>query len=151
MSSNLKAPKDLLAGLIFVVFGGATFLMARRYDVGTATDMGPGYFPAAIGLVLVAIGAMAIVRGVVAKVADPITPHRLEPLVLVFAAIMAFSLLIERAGLFIASVALIGIICLRRLRTNPLEVLAIYVVLTGFCAIVFVEWFDMQLPLFPGQ
>lgn len=151
MQLPTKAPKDLLAGAIFVLFGGATFLMAQSYTIGTAVDMGPGYFPAAIGLVLVVLGALAILRGVLAKVADPITPHRLEPLFLIFAAIMAFAFLIERAGLFIAAAALIGISCFRRLRTNPLEILAIYIILTGFCALVFVQWFEMQLPLIWGQ
>jgi hypothetical protein len=151
MQLPTNAPKDLLAGAIFVAFGSATFWMAHSYEIGTAVEMGPGYFPAAIGAVLVVIGILAIVRGVLSKVPDPITPHRIEPLVLIFCAIMAFAFLIERAGLVIAAAALIGISCFRRIRTNPLEILAIYVALTGFCAVVFVQWFDMQLPLFWWQ
>jgi Tripartite tricarboxylate transporter TctB family len=148
MLGRVNAPKDILAGLIFVAFGLGTFALARGYEIGTAVKMGPGYFPAAMGLVLAVIGLAAIVRGILSKAPDPITPHRLEPLALIFAGILAFSFLIERAGLVIAAAALIGIACLRRLRTNPLEVLIIYLVLTGFSALVFVEWFDMRLPLF---
>ena len=138
----------MLAGLIFIAFGVGTFVLAHDYEIGTAVEMGPGYFPAAIGLVLAAIGVAAIARGLSRKTPDPITPHRIEPLLLVFAGILAFSFLIERAGLLVASAALIGIACFRRLLSNPLEVLIIYVVLTGFSALVFVIWFDMQLPLF---
>jgi hypothetical protein len=144
----MKAPKDIFAGLIFVAFGLTTFVLAHKYEIGTAVDMGPGYFPAAIGIVLAVIGIAAIIRGITQKIADPITPHRLEPLILIFAGILAFSFLIERAGLFVASAVLIGLACFRRLRSHPIEVFVVYSVLTGFSALVFVKWFDMQLPLF---
>lgn len=143
-----NAPKDLFAGLIFIAFGAGAFIHAHDYAVGSAVQMGPGYFPAAIGLVLVAIGVAAVVRGLTSKIADPITPHRLEPLLLIFAGILAFSLLIERAGLFVAAAALIGLACFRRIRTNPVEMLVVYVALTGFSALVFVVLLGAQLPLF---
>ena len=148
MHVRVNAPKDILAGLIFIAFGVGTCVLAREYEIGTAVQMGPGYFPAAIGLVLAAIGIAAIARGVSRKTADPVIPHRVEPLVLVFAGILAFSFLIEPMGLLVAAAALIGIACFRRLFSRPLEVLIIYVALTGFSALVFVRWFDMQLPLF---
>jgi hypothetical protein len=148
MLVRVNAPKDLLAGLIFIAFGVGTFVLARDYEIGTAVEMGPGYFPAAMGLVLAAIGIGAIARGISRKTPDPITPHRIAPLLLVFAGILAFSFLIERAGLVVASAALIGIACFQRLLSRPLEVVIVYVVLTGFSALVFVHWFDMQMPLF---
>lgn len=144
----MNGPKDIFAGLIFIVFGLVTFLLAREYEIGSAVEMGPGYFPAAIGLVLALIGSAAVARGISRKEPDPITRHRIEPLILVFAGILAFSLLIEPAGLFIAAAALIGIACYRRLLVKPLEVAIMYVALTGFSALVFVAWFDMRLPLF---
>ena len=147
MFARVNGPKDLAAGLIFIAFGLGTFFKAHDYEIGTAVDMGPGYFPAAVGLVLAAIGVAAVARGLTLKVADPITPHRLEPLVLVFLGILAFSFLIETAGLIVASAALIGLACFRRIRTNPLEVMIVYVALTGFAAIVFVNWLGLQLPL----
>lgn len=151
MLVRVNAPKDIFAGLIFIAFGVGTFVLAHDYEIGTAVEMGPGYFPAAIGLVLAAIGIAAIIRGISRKTPDPITPHRIEPLILVFASILTFSFLIERAGLLVAAAALIGIACFRRLRSNPLEVFIVYLVLTGFSALVFVRWFEMQLPLFWWQ
>ena len=148
MLLRVNGPKDLLAGLIFIVFGLATFWKSHDYEVGSALEMGPGYFPAAMGVVLTILGIAAIARGLTLKVADPITPHKLEPLLLIFGGIIAFSLLIETTGLLIAAAVLIALACYRRLRSNPLEVLAIYVGLTGFSAFLFVYLFEMQLPLF---
>ena len=147
MLARIKAPKDILAGLVFVAFGAATWFLAHGYDIGSAVDMGPGYFPAAVGVVLAIVGVAAIARGLSRSTPDPIVAQRLEPLLLVFAGILAFSFLIEPAGLFVAAAALIGIACFRRLRSHPLEVALIYVALTGFSALVFVRWFDLQLPL----
>ena len=147
MQMKINAPKDVLAGLIFVVFGVVAFALSHQYEMGTPLDMGPGYFPAAVAVVLAVVGLMGIVKGLTAKTPDPIVRHRLEPLLLVFAAVLSFSLLIERAGLIVAAAALIGISCLRRLRTNPIEVLIIYVVLTGFSSLVFGVWLGIQLPL----
>lgn len=151
MPIRVNAPKDILAGLIFIGFGLGTFVLAHDYEIGSAVEMGPGYFPAAVGIVLAVIGVAAIVRGVRRKTRDPITPHRIEPLLLVFAGILAFSFLIEPMGLLVAAAALIGIACLRRLLSNPFEVLIVYLALTGFSALVFVHWFDMQMPLFWWQ
>jgi hypothetical protein len=143
-----KAPKDIFAGLIFIAFGAGAFVYAHDYEIGTPVQMGPGFFPAAVGLVLAVIGIAAIGRGLSRTTADPITPHRLSPLFLIFSGILAFSVLIERAGLFVAAAALIGLACFERLRTKPLEVLIIYGVLTGFSAVVFVLLLGVQLPLF---
>jgi hypothetical protein len=148
MHTRINGPKDVFAGVAFVAFGIGTAILSRDYTMGTAVQMGPGYFPAVVGLVLAAIGVLAIARGISRKIPDPITPHGVEPLFLVFASILAFSFLVERTGLVVAAAALIGIACFRRLLSNPLEVLIVYVVLTGFSAAVFVTWFDIQLPLF---
>jgi len=148
VKTRLTASKDVLAGAIFLVIGVVTFLLARRYELGVPTHMGPGFFPALVAGVLTLIGVASIVRSIAKQDVDPITQYRLQPLVLVFVGVLAFSLLIERTGLVVASAALIGIACFPRLRTNPIEVLVTYVVLTAFAAIVFVRLFDMQLPLF---
>ena len=94
------------------------------------------------------IGVAAIARGLTRADPDPIEPHRLEPLFLIFTGIVAFSLLVERAGLLVASAALIGIACYRRIFSHPWEVLITYVALTGFAALVFVVLFEMPMPLF---
>ena len=73
MLVRVNAPKDIFAGLIFIAFGVGTFVLAHDYEIGTAVEMGPGYFPAAIGLVLAAIGIAAIIRGISRKTPDPIT------------------------------------------------------------------------------
>jgi hypothetical protein len=140
-------PKDLYAGLAFVVFGGALFFAAQQYEVGSANRMGPGYLPALMGVVLVFLGACSLFTAWRNRTPDPIESTSLEPFVLVVASVVAFAVLIDWAGLFVALAALIFLACLRRVRSNPLEVLVIYLCLAAFCAGVFRYALEMPLPL----
>jgi Tripartite tricarboxylate transporter TctB family len=57
---------DLVAGVVFLAFGLAFAIGGRRYDVGSLLDMGPGYLPLALGLLLAAIGLGVVVKAFVA-------------------------------------------------------------------------------------
>ena len=52
MPAVRRALKDILAGAIFIAFGLAFALGSLAYDIGSPTNMGPGYVPLALGLVL---------------------------------------------------------------------------------------------------
>ena len=57
-----RNPKDFWTGLIYIFFGSSAMLIAREYSMGTAVKMGPAYFPTMLGGLLVAIGAIAVIR-----------------------------------------------------------------------------------------
>jgi drug/metabolite transporter (DMT)-like permease len=142
-----QRPKDLYAGLIFIAAGGALFLAAQQYEVGSANRMGPGYLPALMGVVLVFLGGCSLFTAFRSHTPDPIEHTAFEPFVLVVASVVAFAVLIDWAGFFVALAALIFLSCLRRVRSNPLEVLAIYMCLAAFCTGVFRYALEMPLPL----
>jgi hypothetical protein len=49
--------RDIAAGLMFVVIGGAFLLdTLLNLDVGRAAQMGPGYFPMALSVFLIGLG-----------------------------------------------------------------------------------------------
>jgi hypothetical protein len=56
---------DLLAGAIFIAFGGAFAYTASTYEVGSLLNMGPGYFPLVLGLILAALGVAIMVAGLI--------------------------------------------------------------------------------------
>jgi len=149
MKLGINAAKQFYAGLIYVCVGLAGFFLAQRYQMGTATRMGPGYFPALISLILAAIGCGSLLQGLTSKTSDPIPHHKIFPLFLVLGSVVAFALLIERAGLVVAISTSVFIACAPRLRTHPFEVFLTAAFLSAFCAIVFVYAFSMTIPLFP--
>jgi len=99
--------KDFLAGLMFVLFGALGLYLSMDYRVGTGSRMGPGYMPRLLCWSVIALGAIVMIRGILAH--EGIERGRWRPLVLITLAIVAFSLLIDSAGLLISGSALIVI------------------------------------------
>ena len=58
----IKSPKDFWAGILYIAFGLATVLIALNYSAGTAGRMGPGYFPRALGSLMMLLGAFLCIR-----------------------------------------------------------------------------------------
>ena len=54
---------DLLAGGTFVTVGVAFVVASSRYELGSALQMGPGYYPLVLGGLLVALGVGVAVEG----------------------------------------------------------------------------------------
>jgi predicted MFS family arabinose efflux permease len=148
MLARVNAPKELIAGAIYIVVGTALFFGAQNYPIGTARQMGPGYFPALVGLVLLAFGIAAFVKGLLAKKQDPLPDNKVMPLVMLLASVISFALLIESAGLVIASFFCIGFACYQRWRTKPLEVFLTYLGVTIFNVVVFIEIFGLPFKIF---
>ncbi len=48
--------KNFVTGLIYLALGAATAIMSWGYDIGTAYNMGPGFFPFGIGVALTFVG-----------------------------------------------------------------------------------------------
>jgi hypothetical protein len=53
---QIKNAQDFWAGVIFVALGALALYMARDYKMGTALEMGPGYFPTWLGGIMMAFG-----------------------------------------------------------------------------------------------
>ncbi|MEI9803418.1 MAG: tripartite tricarboxylate transporter TctB family protein [Pseudolabrys sp.] len=87
-------------------------------------------------------------EGLRAKVIDPIPSHKIEPLFLMILSIVSFGLLIDRAGLVVATFVCLFFACFRRVFTNPIEVFLTYSVLTIFNILVFIYAFGMTIPIF---
>ena len=145
---KVNAPKDLIAGSIYIVVGTVLFFASQNYQIGEARQMGPGYFPSLLGLLLLAFGIAAFVKGLRSKTPDPLPDHKILPLVMIVASVISFSLLIERAGLVIATFFCIGFACYQRWLTKPLEVFLIFAGITIFNVTVFVWIFGMPFKVF---
>lgn len=144
----LNRPKDLFSGLIFAMIGIFAFLSAQTYEIGTPTRMGPGFLPAAVGLILVGTGLALMVKALRLSAQEPIEHHDIMPLLLILAGVVAFALMIEPFGLIPALFGLVVLSCGHRLLRHPLEVLAIFIALSLFCSLLFVQFLGQNLSLF---
>jgi hypothetical protein len=147
MSLRIRSQKDFGAGLLYAAFGVAALLMARDYGMGTASRMGPGYFPTALGALLLLIGTASVIRAFF-RDGKPIGAVAWKGAALVTAGTVLFGLLLRPAGLVPALVALIlvGASASSRFRIEW-RAGALMVVLIAFCALVFVKALGLPVPL----
>jgi hypothetical protein len=147
MSLRIRSQQDFGAGVLYAAFGLAAILMAWDYGMGTASRMGPGYFPTALGALLLLTGIASVVRSFF-RDGKPIGAVAWKGAALVTAATVLFGLLLRPAGLVPALVALIlvGASASSRFRFEW-RAGALMLALIAFCALVFVKGLGLPIPL----
>jgi putative tricarboxylic transport membrane protein len=98
--------RDLIAGLMFAGWGVAGLWFARDLPLGVALRMGPGYVPWLLSWALVLIGSVIAIKGAMLG-GEPLTRWNLRPLILLPLALLTFAVLIEPAGLPVATLAVV--------------------------------------------
>jgi len=148
MRSRISNPKDFWAGLVYVGFGAAALWIGQGYRIGTAGRMGPGYFPLVLASILVAIGLVSLVRSVTTK-GVAITDIVWKPMALILAANVLFALVLPRAGVVVALLALciVSAAASREFRFDW-KATAGLIALVMFCVIVFVQGLGVPMPLY---
>jgi hypothetical protein len=143
-----RALMDLLAGGIFIAFGVAFALGALDYQVGTPLNMGPGYIPLALGLLLAGLGALIVVKGFIAGSDEPLEGIPWRPLVLITAAVLFFGATVHGQGVVGALLGASLLASLARESTSPLSAVVIAVGLTVVSVAIFVIALQLRIPLF---
>ena len=143
----VKNPKDICLGLLYLAIGSIGLFVGRDYSMGSGGNMGPGYFPFYISILLVAIGLISMTRSLVLP-GVAIERLRWKPTLLIALSIVSFAVLIERAGILIALplTMLIAASASERFDVSlkPIAGLAGFV---AACVAVFVFGLGLPLPL----
>lgn len=140
-------PKDLAAGAMFVAIGGffaGNALLELR--LGTALNMGPAYFPALLGGLLVLIG-IAIAATGINRPAEPFGTISVRGVVLVIAAIVFFGLTVRGLGFAPSLAVTVFLAAMSSRRSSVRLALAIAAVLTVFATLVFVKGLALPYPI----
>jgi hypothetical protein len=139
---------DAVAGALFLLLGVAALWIGSAYEIGNATDMGPGYFPRLIGGALVLFGIATLGRGIMrGGWAQP--AWALRPLIVLSLAFLVFGLTVERLGLFIAGVLTVLVSSFAQTRPRLIPVALTALGLGAFCAILFGGALNLSLPVWP--
>jgi hypothetical protein len=145
---QLHHSQDVLAGALFVAVGIAALVLSHSYEIGTAARMGPGYFPRALGILLVVLGAVLTLRGF--RSATDERPHwRFRPLLIVLVSVGVFSLTASRLGVVVAGLLLVFIASMASPEFRWREALASAVICGLAAAALFVYGLRLPLPVWP--
>jgi hypothetical protein len=145
---RLRLNRELVAGLMFAAFGAAGLWIASEYPRGSALRMGPGYMPVMLSWGLMLLGGIIAIKGMITAGAT-LTGWHLRPLILVLTAIVAFALLIEPAGLAIATVAIVLVGAAGGLEFRFSEALALAFGLAAGAVALFVFGLKLSMPVWP--
>ncbi len=138
--------KDVVAGGVFIAFGLAFAVGALAYNIGTPLRMGPGYFPLALGVLLVGLGIGIIVKGAVAGEGG-IGGLEWRAVVLITAGLVFFGLTVRGLGVVVALFGAVLLGALGRSRTSRVEAVAIAGGLTALSVVIFIGLLQLRLPL----
>lgn len=142
----IKHPKDFWTGVLYLAIGAGSALASTRYGMGSAVRMGPGYFPAVLGILLAVVGLVSLVRGFLRKGA-PITPFAWKSLALILGGIVLFGLLVSGAGLVVALLLLVLMSAWASVHFRLRSALLLAVCTTAFSVLVFVKALGVPLPI----
>ncbi len=144
---RIRNPEDFGSAVLFVVIGGAGLWFGREYEVGTASDMGPGYFPNVLSGCLIVFGLVLGLRSL--KIPGP----KLEPIVwrgvfFTLGSILAYALLIESAGLAPAIFAVTALAAMASHESRWKETLAMALGMAVFCVLIFIYALRQSMTVF---
>ena len=145
---RVRSPKDVAAGLLFMVLAAILAYNAGSLPLGTAGRMGPGYFPLMLAGIL-GILSVVILVGAFRYDGPPIRVPEWRGLALVTAAIVIFGATLRPLG-FLAAVFLSGLLCV--LASRPFRPFSAGLMIAGlmiFCAVVFVMLLGIPVRLLP--
>lgn len=128
--SEILTQKEFLAGLLYAAFGVAALALGPQYRLGTASNMGPGYFPTVLGGLLFLIGLLCIARSLWLG-SEGVGRFDWRRLSVIVGSVVVFAILLPRAGLPLS----LGAMALLSATASPLFRLSL-LPLVGLVAVV---------------
>jgi hypothetical protein len=139
--------KYLLAGLFTLAFGALVVWQSTAYTIGTPARMGPGFFPTALGALLVLVGVGIVFQAL--RSDEVLERIRLRPLLVISGAVAIFALAVDRAGLIVSAFAVVLVAGFAERSPKKPALVALAVVLTAATYVVFVAILGMRIRLLP--
>lgn len=139
---------DFCGGLALAVLGaGAAGWAAAHYDLGTLRQLGPGFFPLVLGVVLLVLGLVVALPGL--RQAAPATTVETGAVVAVLAAILIFGIGLPRTGLAGATATSVLVATLAAPQKGWRWRIMLSAAITALTVLVFSFGLQMTLPLWP--
>lgn len=157
---NVKSQKDFFSGLMFMGVGIAFAWGALDYRIGDAANMGTGYFPLVLGVLLALLGAAITFKALVVETVDGdrIGKFAWKPLFFIITANLVFGAMIgglpsvglPPMGLIAGIYALTFIASLAGDEFNVKEVVILGTVLAVISYLAFILLLKLQFPVWPA-
>ncbi|MEF9944421.1 MAG: tripartite tricarboxylate transporter TctB family protein [Burkholderiaceae bacterium] len=150
----IKDQRDFWSGVMFAGFGVFFVGFAQEYDMGTASRMGPAFFPTVLGALLAFLGGVIALKGLVTRPTDgtdgTVGHFDWRAVILVLGAVAVFAFLLKPAGIVIAMMAMITIASLGSHEFKWLEIVGVCAVMGAIVWAVFIYGLKLTIPVWPA-
>jgi predicted MFS family arabinose efflux permease len=140
--------RDYYAGGLMILLGLGAIFKGSTYDIGSLSEMGPGFFPVAVG----AIMALSGIGIALSSVAVEPKGERLKPewrgWICILLGIVAFIVLGNHGGLVPATFATVFIAALGDRKNSLRDAILLAAAMCVVAVVVFSWLLQVQLPLF---
>lgn len=142
-----KDYRDILGGLLMVVFGVFAAVYAQRYELGTMQRMGPGYFPIVLGWLLAILGVFIMIPGFLKQG----TRIKVDwgPLLWVTLSIVIFGVALNTLGLIITAFLMVVVSSVPGLDMNWTRRLVSAACVSFITYVIFSFLLGMVIPVWP--
>lgn len=139
---------DIWAGLLMALFGLGGIWFSLDLRLGSAISMGPGYFPLLVFSCIVVLGAIIAIKGW--RHCDVVfTRPAWWPILIITASLLAFWLLVDRAGFVLASSALMLISIRAQDKLGWTRAIIFTAITVLLATLLFVNALQLPFPLWP--
>jgi hypothetical protein len=142
--------KDLGAGAVFIavaaIYGGIAW---SSLPAGSASSMGPGYFPLVLSVLIAVVGLVLVCRGLIRRQAAPFAfDVSWRAVAFVSISIALFGFFLRELGMFasVAAVSFLASMASRKIEIRVAAALAIG--LAALCSLVFGYGVRLPIPIF---
>jgi len=142
----VRSPGDFWAGVLLAGFGASFGLIAPSYELGSATRMGPGFFPFALAVVLLLIGIALAARSV-RRAGRPVVGIALAPMVLVLGGTLVFGAVLQGSGLAAALVVVVLLSARASIRFRWSRAILLAGAVSALSILVFVYALGLPVPI----
>ena len=140
--------KDLATGLIFIAFAASYgYMSLATMPLGSATQMGPGFFPAMLAACLGTIGAGVVIRAFRVPSAHPFGTVPWRAIVFLSLATILFAAFVDDLGMLPGTFVTAFVACLASPRIKLWQAAVTSVCIAAFCSLVFSVGLGVPLPI----
>lgn len=157
---NIKNQKDFFSGLLFMCIGVAFAWGSSAYTIGTGAQMGPGYFPLVLGILLALLGGLITFKALVVETMDghKVGPLAWKPLFFIIAANLIFGAMLgglprlglPAGGLVLGTYLLTFVASLAGDKFNFKETLLLASALALLSYLAFIVLLKLPFPVWPA-
>ncbi|TSE35539.1 tripartite tricarboxylate transporter TctB family protein [Tepidimonas charontis] len=148
VSRTRRDHHDVLGGLLMAAIGfAAAWYAVEHYELGSPRNMGPGFFPFGLGLLLGGLGVLIALPALLRSGVRITVAWR--TLGCVIGALVLFGVLLKTAGLVLATVASVLLASLADRGIGWRTRLIAAAVIAALCWLIFIAGLNMVLPVWP--